>query len=218
MRRRSRHALFTWLATLVAVTAMNLLTLGCDPEGEGETELVPDETALVAVWRPLVTAEGWRAIEDASRDPLSEHRPDEVICTRLGWYPEDETLEVDTSACNYLSIEHGLLEAVEPGDVLRLELWWQTLISLEPAEGHLALWIDGEQVWEERVTIPGNADARDVELTMDRSAPAGAPVVFHLHNHGTNTWRLRGLSVQRLEPAAGDPRETNERDDEQRSE
>lgn len=201
MRRRSRYALLTWLVTFVAVATMNLMTLGCEPEQMGDSDVALEGEGRVAVWRPLVSADGWQAIEDPSLDPLREHRPQEVICTRLGWYSEGESVEVDTSKCNYLSIAHGLLEPLQPGDLLRLELWWQSLISLEPAEGHLALWIDGEQVWEERVTIPGNADARDVEIHIERSVPAGSSVVFHLHNHGTNTWRLRGLSVRRYEPA-----------------
>ncbi|MCB9751203.1 MAG: hypothetical protein H6713_14595 [Myxococcales bacterium] len=196
MRSQIPFALL-WLTILIVVAVSAVVGIGCDPESSE-----PDaELELRAAWRPLVTADGWEELR-ADADPLPEHRPAEVVCSRLGWYAETDGLEVDTSACNYLAVEHASLEALRPGDVVRVELWWQSLISLEPAEGHLAVWLDGQLLWEERVAIPGYADARDVRVPITRFVPAGAPVIFHLHNHGTNTWRLRGLSVLDVELAA----------------
>ena len=81
------------------------------------------------------------------------------------------------------------------GDTLRLTAWWDRLASETPATGHLAVLVGGEPVWEEDVTIPGEADVRELDFEMPFDAEAGSPVVFHVHNHGYNTWRLQTLQV-----------------------
>ncbi len=183
------------LGSIVAWVAV----AGCHP-GEEPEALDDAETAQAEGpqgWRSLAHMDRWEP-ESADDDPLPEHRPDHVECE--GWYPEAGGLEVDTGACSYLSLQQPLLTAIEPGDSLRVQLWWQTLASVEPATGHLALLVDGELLWEELVPIPGPAAARSLEFPSPLGAPAGAALTFHLHNHGYNTWHLHELSVLGSEP------------------
>ncbi|NJK32711.1 MAG: hypothetical protein HC927_10030, partial [Deltaproteobacteria bacterium] len=88
--------------------------------------------------------------------------------------------------------------------------WWGTLISGTPAEGHLALFVDGELLWETHVAIPGKADAYRVVIDSPLAAPAGAEVIFHLHNHGYNSWNFAGVEL--LDPASpeANPEEDSE--------
>ncbi|KIG19038.1 hypothetical protein DB30_05942 [Enhygromyxa salina] len=139
--------------------------------------------------RPLVYAEDWTPTA-AADDPLFEHRPSQTICPSSAWAEEFGTLEVSTSGCNYFSVEQPLAEPLEIGDELRVRVWWQSLISHEPATGHLALLINGALVWETHVEIPGASDARSIRFASPVAAEPGATVTFHLHNHGANTWTL----------------------------
>ena len=155
-----------------------------DGDDEGETE---------PRWRPLASNDAWQP-DLAEVDPLPEHRPAEVECTN-GWYAESGGIEIDTGACNYLSLEQPLLAPLAAGDPVHLQLWWQSLASVEPAEGHLALLVDGELLWEEHVPIPGPAATRTLAFESPVDAPAGATVTLHLHNHGYNTWHFHELSA-----------------------
>lgn len=142
----------------------------------------------------MVLPEQWRST-GAGEDPLADHRPEAVDCSASGWRYEGGGIEIDTGACNYLSLSQPLAVDLAAGETIRIAAWWQSLASVEPAEGHLAVLIDDEVVWQERVPIPGPADIRRSEVTMTTAVPAGAPVTLHLHNHGYNTWRFQDLSI-----------------------
>ncbi|WP_428264003.1 hypothetical protein [Haliangium sp.] len=147
-------------------------------------------------WRPLIDAAMWEETPTA-RDPLAEHRATTVPCDHDAWRVEGAGLEVETTSCGYLSLDQPLVEQVLAGDLVRVNVWWQTLASEAPALGHLAVLIDGEVVWEEHVDIPGEADARLVEVRAERDFAPGATITFHLHNHGYNTWNLGAIEVSR---------------------
>lgn len=168
-------------------SALLILTLvsGCDPEPI--SACVPDPEP-----RPLVFAQDWTATA-IDEDPLADHRASTTICSTGAWGEELGALEVSTSKCNYLSVEQPLAEAIELGDPLRVQVWWQALIASEPATAHLALLIDGQPIWEEHVTIPGAAEARSISFASPIAAEPGAVVTFHLHNHGANSWTLAEL-------------------------
>lgn len=168
-----------------------------DDSGESEGGATSDGEASsgeAATWRSLVDHDAWQDELVAADDPWAEHRPAEVQCAG-GWAQETGGIEVDTGACNYLLLQQPIPFAIEEGDPVRLRMWWQTLASLEPATGHVAVLIDGELLWDEEVPIPGPADVRSLEFPSPRSAPAGATLTLHLHNHGTNTWHFHDLTV-----------------------
>jgi hypothetical protein len=161
-----------------------------DEADDGADEVPPS-------WRRLEHEDAWQP-SLAEDDPLPEHRPELVDCD--GWHLESGGLEIDTGACNYLSLEQPLIHPLEAGDPLRLQLWWQALASVDPAEGHLAIFVDGELLWEEHVPIPGPADIRSLEFESPLDAPAGATLTLHLHNHGYNTWHFHELSTLSSRP------------------
>ena len=155
-----------------------------DGDGDGDGEIQ---------WRSLTPAEEW-APTPYGDDLWAFERPTEIECApQNGWTIEAGGVEVDTGACDYLSLSQPLSRPIEAGDPLRLTLWWQNLIATAPSEGHLAVVLDGHLLWEERVTIPGPADARDLELVAPTGAAEGSLITLHLHNHGANTWRFQGL-------------------------
>lgn len=171
---------------LLLSSAAVLLTLlaACDPDSEVPHVCDRDGESHREA---LVFAANWTPSE---HDPLADHRPDPTICPASAWGEEFGSLEVRTGECNYLSVEQPLASPIAVGDVLRVQVWWQSLIAIEPATAHLALLIDGELVWETEVEIPGASDAQSILVVSPIAAEADAVVTFHLHNHGANTWTL----------------------------
>ncbi|MEZ4382170.1 MAG: hypothetical protein R3A79_12540 [Nannocystaceae bacterium] len=183
---------------LVALACAPLLACDVDPEprpGEGDTAASVDTPRT---WAPLTAPAAWVPVA-AAEDPFADERPAALRCeVEEGWRREDEGVEIDTGACDYLALRQPLPRALAAGEPLRISAWWQNLIASEPAEGHIAVAVDGVVIWEERVAIPGPADARDLVVTAPEDAPAGAPITLHLHNHGANTWRFHGLFADEL--------------------
>jgi len=182
----------------LAFVAAIVLLMACAPEGnllEVEGSDSDSDSEAPTTWLLLLDGEAWSPTA-AADDSWQLERPNEPNCPpELGWRTEAGGLEVDTGACDYLSLSQPLTLAITAGQPLRITAWWQNLIAPTPSQGHLALAIDGEVVWEEWVEIPGAADAREVEVVAPADAEPGALVTFHLHNHGANTWRFQGLSL-----------------------
>jgi hypothetical protein len=138
----------------------------------------------------LVTADGWVWTTD---DPFIDG-PDSVSCEDDAWgvesFDDEVALEVDTSLCNFLSVEQAVLVDVSTRDEIYVRLWHDDLSASEPAEGHAALWADGQVLWEQWVPIPSESEMLAPSFTPDQALAAGSRIVFHLHNHGSNNWTL----------------------------
>jgi hypothetical protein len=78
---------------------------------------------------------------------------------------------------------------------LKVRLWHFELSAPDPAQAHAVLLVDGLTVLDERIPIPKPGGLMVHELRVERDIPAGAPVYFHLHNHGENSWALVELSA-----------------------
>lgn len=160
-----------------ALLAIAVLLVGCAPE--------PRETV------DLVDASLFRIL-DVEEDPFPSHRADAKRLCDLGGFGEDlGVLDIDTETCAYVSAAQPSLADVLPGDQLLLLAWHQALASTDPnAQGHMAVMVGDELLWEVLVDIPAAADVYELQLPVDEVIPAGTPVVVHVHNHGGNTWRL----------------------------
>ncbi len=184
---RPRLALSAWCCCCALLGG-----LGCDPgtaQDPAQAELRPLDEPLA-----LVTTANWRPTA-AALDPASAHRPEPLICPESAWQDEYGALELSTSECNYFSLSQPLAHPITAGDELALELWWQTLIAEDPAQAHLALYIGDDLLWETHLEIPQAADARREVFLSEITAPAGAPLTFHLHNHGYNDYTLGALEL-----------------------
>lgn len=141
---------------------------------------------------PMIDHSMWQDM-DPLADPLADHRPDPVACTIAGWFEEDDHLEVDTNQCNYVALVQPSLADMVEGENVELILYHFDLIAPEQATAHIAIMVDGQLLWEQDIAIPGDAGYFDLDFPAPFSAPRGSEVVFHLHNHGQNTWTLQDL-------------------------
>jgi hypothetical protein len=55
--------------------------------------------------------------------------------------------------------------------------------------------VDGLAVRDDRIPIPESGGLIVRDLRVERDIPAGAPVYFHLDNHGANCWALVEVSA-----------------------
>jgi hypothetical protein len=142
-----------------------------------------------------VAAESWTL--DTTADPFPAHRTETHSCDPVGVVVEDGLLEVDTGTCGYAVLSQPALVALHPGDVLEVLLYHSRLIAEAEAEGHVALTVGGALLWELTVPIPSASEVHIAEVVVSAEADAGAQVLLHLHNHGSNAWNLGHLRITR---------------------
>lgn len=148
----------------------------------------------------LADMESWT--EATGIDPLAPHRPaDTPDCLTGGWLYEGLTLEVDTGECPYAALSQSLLGSFEQGEPIEVVFWHADLVALEPSEGHIAILVDDEMLWERTIPIPSEPCAYTDVIEAPFAAAEGATLRLHLHNHGANTWNLRRVQRAALDTA-----------------
>ena len=139
---------------------------------------------------PLTDPVRWQEV-DPGEDPFAD-RPTRVACTAA--MPEvlsgELVYSVDTATCNYLTARQSSLRAVAAGQRVKVRLWHFALSAPEPAEAHAAVWLNGEPLLDEHIPIPQPGGLIVREVVAEATVPEGAPVLFHLHNHGENSYSL----------------------------
>lgn len=178
-----------------------LLSAACVPAGAGddseETSEGETETGgTTGEFAELIDHGHWVQIEASEEDPLAAHRPSTITCGVAGWYEENAIIEIDTNFCNYLALRQDTLAAITEGAQVRLGFYHFDLVAPEPALAHVAVLVDGQLLHEQEIAIPGTAMVYALELEAPFSAPIGSELVFHLHNHGQNTWALQSISAE----------------------
>jgi hypothetical protein len=177
----------------LGVVAVAIAVLGCGGAEAGAEPGMPERVLLTStdVFHELL----------ASEDPLSEHRPDPVVCNPLrGFYAEDGELEVATGHCNYLAVAFVALTDGTEGDRVTGSMRHFDLTSPLPAETHLQITWGEVSLIEAHISIPSPAAVRNFELTLPRDLGRDEPLRLHLHNHGQNTYQFASLWLERLEP------------------
>jgi hypothetical protein len=159
---------------------------GCSEAGDAGT------TTMV------IDPDGWEVLDGAA-DPFAAERPGEAACDPSAVTQEvfggEPALEVWTGLCDWVSVTQPLLAAVPAGAEVTLRLWHFELTAPAPGSARLAVAIDGEPVWQTTLVIPAASGLVRETWTLPRAAAAGAPIVFHLDNHGANTYALLEISA-----------------------
>lgn len=184
-------------AALVCLLLSPALACGDSAAQDEATGTSETEASGDGEFGSLIDHEAWQILA-ADGDPLADHRPETIDCGLAGWYvevsePDTSKLEVDTNFCNYLAVGQPSLVALEQGQIVELIFYHFDLVAPEPALAHVAILIDDQVLWEQEIAIPGDATVFQEEFASPISAELGSQVVFHLHNHGQNTWVLQDL-------------------------
>lgn len=159
---------------------------GADPSGEAD----------LGSMRSLVVPQAWQPTV-AAEDPFAQERPSQVECA-LGWAVETGAFEVDTELCRYGAFSQPSRTRIHAGDTIELVMIHDALYAPQPATAHLAIALDDAIVWETELPIPSEPGLLRPSWTATADVARGTPVHYHVHNHGTNNYRLIDLTVTRL--------------------
>lgn len=181
----------------VALSAL-LLAFGCADDAAAPPPTGPARLVNPFDWTLLAAAD----------DPFADHRPADAPCPEASFggepFSEQYALEIRTGpgGCRWLSAAQPARTALAAGDPITIRVWHFELTAETRAEAHVALAIGGETIWQRSVVIPSEGALLLDTVDAPRAWPTGTPVVFHLHNHGANTWNLLEV-IARPEEANG---------------
>jgi hypothetical protein len=132
---------------------------------------------------------GWTTY-DPSLDPLKAHAPAMLHCEPPAYRADafSQELDIETGTCNYTLLQHPARIAVPEGTALKAHFWYYDLSAPEPAEAHVAIFIDHTLAWESHIPIPSTANVIDADFVAPVEIALDTPIRFHLHNHGQNSW------------------------------
>ncbi|HYQ15237.1 MAG TPA: hypothetical protein VEQ58_05765, partial [Polyangiaceae bacterium] len=110
-------------------------------------------------------------------------------------------LELDTTFCQWITVETKALRGVEAGQQLKVDFSHYDLDAPLPTQATLRLRFGSCDAWSEAIPIPGPANVEHAELAspcaLDLADEESSTIFFHLDNHGQNTYQLQGLAVLR---------------------
>jgi hypothetical protein len=147
-------------------------------------------------YEPLVLSEGWSSVARAD-DPFIAQQPAAPSCVGPEFSIENGWLEIDTGACNWVTLAASALGPVTEGAPLRITVSHYDLDAPAPAEAELALTLGGCSAWSKAVPIPGPAAVYVEPFNSPCALPSGGELLFHLNNHGQNNWQLQELAIAR---------------------
>lgn len=184
----------------IAVVLIALAALGCGGDDQPSGEPVK-----------LLDHDKWVELESGD-DPFWATRPNNMTpkCAPFsfqieGFAKETQSIEIDTTACDYLTIGQPLPVAVRQGDSIKLVTWHLRLsadgaTTQNPVEGLVGIALGKTVLWQKTLSIPGPEDSFVMTVTAKANASAGENVAFHVRNHGTNTYNLMKLELQPKQP------------------
>jgi hypothetical protein len=146
----------------------------------------------------LVAADRWTPVP-LEADPYAEHHAGASACPAVAFGVEelgtDSSFFIDVRDCAYLTVEQTTLVEVEEGDPMRLRLWHFALDALrETATATIVMTVAGSTVLDATIPIPSESELLAPAWVAGFDAPAGSRAVFHLRNHGSNSYNLIELS------------------------
>lgn len=148
----------------------------------------------------LVDHEKWELIPEAD-DPFAALRKPDAKCDPKAFYVESELgdtpwIDITTRLCDFFTVKQATLHDIKKGATLVVAVRHFDLTAPDPGDGYVAVMIGGEKVWDKTVKIPAKDTIIIEELPAPADAPKGTPLVFHLHNHGENSWQLFQIQVK----------------------
>lgn len=185
-------------AALIILVAWSAACSSNDGDGPASDAASIDALAPTAV--DLFDNHKWTVLAGVD-DPFTSLRPQADRCTQPEGYrtevtPEENWLEIDFKFCNYLTVTQPSLRAIDAGATLTITAHHFPLTSPDGGAGEMRLMLGDDAVWQKTVPIPADREVITEDFKVEKALPAGTPIVFHLHNHGDNSWQLFSLRIK----------------------
>lgn len=154
--------------------------------------------ALCETLEPTVDPTAWTFVANAD-DPLwpapegaALCGPDEIQVQSFG---ADDAVEVDTRfGCGWATVQQPIGVDLNEGDELQIRVFYFSQASFPEDTAEIAVAIDGDVVSSTIVDIPTSSGLIAPRIAMTRDVAKGAMAMFHIGNHGDNSWNLIELS------------------------
>jgi hypothetical protein len=147
----------------------------------------------------LVDHEQWQVVHGAE-DPFDSERPPIVNCSaeaaRFEEFGGEPSFGVDTLSCDYVTVAQPSLRDVCAGDQLQIRIWHFELTAPSPGEAHIAVMLGEHSLFDSRYPIPSDSGLDFPVVTAPSDIAKGSPAVFHVHNHGDNSFNILELSIK----------------------
>jgi hypothetical protein len=146
----------------------------------------------------LIDNEVWETT-DSDTDPYTD-RPTQSDCP-AGSHGIEElngevTYAVTTDFCDYLTLTQETSAEVLARDTLHYRVFHFGLTGPDSARAHVALRLGDQPLLDEWMDIPADSALHAGDVEAGRDFPAGTPVYFHVHNHGSNEYSIIELSAE----------------------
>jgi hypothetical protein len=124
---------------------------------------------------------------------------------RVEDFSGERSFTIETRGCRWATVEQPALAAVRAGETLTFRLWFFSQTSFEVAEASLVVALGATPLWTERVPLPSlSGGLLFGSFAAPRDIGAGEAILWHVGNHGTNSWNLIEVSRTGLEPCPRD--------------
>lgn len=110
------------------------------------------------------------------------------------------SVSVDTRRCSRATLEQPTLVPTMAGETLQLTIYHYAITSTASGDGLMTLAFGDRELWRETVPLPAEGRLIESKIVLPAAADAGAPIRWHVENHGDNTWHLVEASVMRTCP------------------
>lgn len=192
------------MAKIVSLIPLALVLVCCEHEGPNPSNALdakastesPDALELPAAeGEPasglLVNPFDWTALpQDAP--PFARETPSP--CSEEAYGPEDLTgvwvYSIDTELCDWLSVEQATALELKPGDKVRARVWHFELTAPIDAKARVGLALGQTVLVTAEKDIPSDSAMMTLEALIERPWSKGSPLIFHVDNHGANSWHL----------------------------
>lgn len=145
-------------------------------------------------WTDLVLGDQWELM-NIMMDPHRHYQEGREVCLVTDFGVEYGGVELSTRLCDYATLTQGIQNDLKVGDLLEVTLWHSPLISDTPAEGQMIISLGDIDLWSTKLVIPSPAQSWTEVIEISQNIAEGTPILFHVRNHGANTYTL--LSVKR---------------------
>lgn len=178
-------------ATTLEADMSDGVTLDAEANADASADLMDGEPPEPI---PLVDAAAWGPAPLA-QDPFAAARPADATCAEGGLRAEAGTLEIDTRLCNWPTLTQPLLAPVAADASVEVIFWFGPALAPEAGEAVTELRFGDEVIWHKTFTVPNIGGFVIETVTPPRAFAQGEAALFHLHNHGANTWNLASVSL-----------------------
>jgi len=141
---------------------------------------------------PLVAMEAFELLP-FSEDPIPDRPDDAVPCPRRATAIEAGALELDSTVCDWITVQAPALIKVREGQDLELFFFHAALAAPEPTEAVMEVRLGDEVIWRQVDPVPSSDAFYDQAIPSPVALSPGDPVIVHVHNHGANTYTLAHL-------------------------